>query len=76
MDNICDETTYPHDNCDNYYCHVGFRSDEDNLLIQTGFNIFIICIKLSETFPQDPKLEIFKFDEDKDDEFDDDDPKS
>lgn len=33
LDNICDETTPPHDNCDNYFCTIGFRSDEDNLLI-------------------------------------------
>ncbi|CAD8139457.1 unnamed protein product [Paramecium pentaurelia] len=71
LDNICDESkTGQHQYCSNNLCHFGLRTDEDNLLIQTGFNIFIICLKLSEHFPNDPQLEIFKFDEEYDEQDD------
>ncbi|CAD8133367.1 unnamed protein product [Paramecium octaurelia] len=69
LDNICDESkTGQHQYCSNNLCHFGLRTDEDNLLMQTGFNIFIICLTLSEHFPKDPSLEIFKFDEDQDEQ--------
>ncbi|CAD8135704.1 unnamed protein product [Paramecium pentaurelia] len=71
LDNICDESkTSQHKYCSNNLCHFGLRTDEDNLLIQTGFNIFIICLKLSEHFPTDPQLEIFIFDEQEEDQDD------
>ncbi|CAD8087418.1 unnamed protein product [Paramecium sonneborni] len=64
LDNICDESeTGIHQNCTNSLCHFGLRTDEDNMLIQTGFNIFIICLKLSEHFPLDPQLKLFEFDQ-------------
>lgn len=56
---MCDESTGIHAGCSNYFCLEGLRTDEDFLLIKTGFNIFIICMKLSESFPEDPQLEIF-----------------
>ncbi|CAD8173112.1 unnamed protein product [Paramecium octaurelia] len=64
LDNICDESeTGIHRYCTNSLCHFGLRTDEDNMLIQTGFNIFTICLKLSEHFPYDKQLDLFKFDE-------------
>ncbi|CAD8151578.1 unnamed protein product [Paramecium octaurelia] len=71
LDNICDESeTGNHRHCTNSLCHFGLRTDEDNMLIQTGFNIFIICLKLSEHFPQDSQLELFKFDEEQEEQED------
>ncbi|CAD8052984.1 unnamed protein product [Paramecium sonneborni] len=71
LDNICDESkTGKHQYCTNNLCYFGLRTDEDNLLIQTGFNIFIICLKLSEHFPKNSQLEIFLFDEQQDDQDD------
>ncbi|TNV75003.1 hypothetical protein FGO68_gene1012 [Halteria grandinella] len=64
LDNLCDEQkTGIHRFCTNSLCHFGLRSDEDNMLIQTGFSIFIICTKLAEHFPEDQLLTLFQFDE-------------
>jgi hypothetical protein len=61
LDKICteDETDPEHCLCSNFFCERNYRNDEDNLLIETGFNIFIYFLYMKELYPEE--VELFKF---------------
>ena len=66
LDKICTEEG-EHQSCNNMFCVYNYTTDEDSLLIETGFNIFIFFYNLEElhrgTLTNSSKLEIFHFEE-------------